>query len=644
MKKLLILLIIIVLLFNLNTSFSAQESDIRVCVNCYYLNLNKGTGDPFFKDNTIMLPLRVVAEAMGAEVMWLQSSYEAVLSMDNMVIRVPIDKNSLKINDEIIESTSKVLIKGDKTYVSKGNILESLGYSVYWDEKLNTVFINRITDKNLGLNLSHNHYWSTQWMFVDFMKQSWTWMAQDLNEMQWDISEVEIPMNNNGYPKEVPFIYNNIEYKVHTLMFYDNFYNEFTYPGGTYHLYFEGDGEVRLDGDAGTKIFTEANVYHEVEIDNPTREGINLIINKSNKHNPIRNIQFIMPGFKEDYSINPYHPKFLEFIQPVSTLRFMKPLYIEEFETVSWENRTTPEYYTQSDMSNGGLSYEYIIDLSNRTGKNPWINLPYGVDDEYVENLAVFFKENLRDDLKVYIEYANEPFNSMYDVYEYSVEKGLDEGITAENNHLVGAKYSTKRALEIFDIIDDILSKDRFVSLISCEFFNVDQGKACLEVLNNKELNPNEVRIDAVSIAPYFGGEIANDIGDRITKDLSLDNIFSLLEEELDTIIYKNLQEYKALADKYEVDLIAYEAGEHFVSLFYPEDELLIDLMKTINYDDRMEDMYSKLQEMWTEVGGGLICYFETVEAPHNYGDFGIIRHLLENWESSPKYRAIFHP
>lgn len=52
--------------------------------------------------------------------------------------------------------------------------------------------------------------------------------------------------------------------------------------------------------------------------------------------------------------------------------------------------------------------------------------------------------------------------------------------------------------------------------------------------------------------------------------------------------------------------------------------------------------MYHKLQDMWSKNNGGLICYFESVEAPHNYGDFGIIRHLNEEWNNSPKYRAIF--
>lgn len=549
------------------------------------------------------------------------------------------DDNPLKNLD--INSVIAIL-EGDKNNTSLNKVFETLGYDMYWDSDFKTIFINKETDTNLGLNLSHNHYWSTQWMFVDFMKQSWTWMPQDLDEENWEINGINIPVDRNGYPTEVPFAYEDKQYKVHTLMFFDNGFGELKYPSGVYHLFFEGDGEIILDDSINRLHFNESNIYHEVNIVNPTKQGINLIINKSNKDNPIRNIKFIMPGFKDTHEINPYHPKFLEFIEPVGTLRFMKPLYVEEYETVDWDDRTTKDHFTQSDMSKGGLSYDYIIDLCNRTGKNPWINLPHGADDNYVRELAIFLKDNLRDDLQVYIEYSNEPFNSMYAVYEYTIEQGLTEGIKAKSNHLIGAKYAAKRSIEVFDIIDDILHEDRFVSLLSCEFFNIDQGKATLETIYDSKYNPNHVIIDAVTVAPYFGGEIANDIGDRITKDLSLDNIFFLLEQELDTLIYDQLLDYKALANEYEVDLIAYEAGQHFVSLFYPEDDLLIKLMKEVNYDDRMEFMYHKLQNMWSEVNGGLICYFESVEAPHNYGDFGIIRHLNEEWEDSPKYRAIF--
>jgi len=51
---------------------------------------------------------------------------------------------------------------------------------------------------------------------------------------------------------------------------------------------------------------------------------------------------------------------------------------------------------------------EHIVDLCNRLGASPWINVHHLADDAYVRQMATFLKLNLRPDLRIYVEHSNE--------------------------------------------------------------------------------------------------------------------------------------------------------------------------------------------------------------------------------------------
>ena len=515
------------------------------------------------------------------------------------------------------------------------------GLDAYYSQKLDAFYVTHPNVNNLGMNLSHNHYWSTQWMFTDFMKQSWTWYVQDTDMQKWDINSVDIPLGEYGYPLEIPYISNGKSYQVHTLMFFDNNYNDLTYPTGVYHLRFEGQGEILLDFGDHVLTFDEANKQHPVSIQETSDFGVNLIIKRSSKDNPIRNISFVMPGYSETYMDNPYHPKLLKFIEPMGTLRFMKALYTEENGNISWQNRTKPNHYTQNDMELGGLAYEYIIDLCNRTGKDPWITLPHAADDTYIKELSILFESELRNDLTLYVEYSNEPFNFLYPIYDYAIAMGQKEGIKAESNHLIGSLYAVKRSVEIFEIMEENMDEVTFKSVLSLEYVNPEQGKAIVDGLKTRQINPNAYKVDCLAIAPYFGGEVANDIGDRITKDLSPERQFEKIEDEFIKLHEELIPYYQELATANDFELVTYEAGSHFVSLFYPEDELLVKIMKEVNSHENMYHAYMRFMKLWDKEVGGLVTYFVSIEAPNKYGDFGVIHHLNQEWSDSPKYRAL---
>jgi hypothetical protein len=50
-----------------------------------------------------------------------------------------------------------------------------------------------------------------------------------------------------------------------------------------------------------------------------------------------------------------------------------------------------------------GGAWEYVIELCNLTGMDPWINVPVSADTEYVTELAKLFRDNLGSSLHFYV-------------------------------------------------------------------------------------------------------------------------------------------------------------------------------------------------------------------------------------------------
>ncbi len=59
-----------------------------------------------------------------------------------------------------------------------------------------------------------------------------------------------------------------------------------------------------------------------------------------------------------------------------------------------------------------GIAWEWVIDLSNRTGKPLWVNVPHRANNDYVDNLATLLRDNITNNRTIYVEYTNEVWNS----------------------------------------------------------------------------------------------------------------------------------------------------------------------------------------------------------------------------------------
>jgi hypothetical protein len=109
---------------------------------------------------------------------------------------------------------------------------------------------------------------------------------------------------------------------------------------------------------------------------------------------------------------NPWNPQFLQEMAHYDTIRTMDFINANSNTETTWATRIAPTISPTDGTNdpNGILAWEWIIDLANRSGTNPWLNIPVMADANYLSTLATLVIKNLqaRSGLTLYVEWGNE--------------------------------------------------------------------------------------------------------------------------------------------------------------------------------------------------------------------------------------------
>lgn len=134
--------------FNIYTSrlgaIGVRVSDtfvrITVSVNSALINVN-GAGVlmdavPYIADGRVMVPVRFVAEALGAEVLWLEKEQSVLIKLDGRTL-------SLRIGEVFDGMDVPAVIVEGRTMVPLRFVSEQLGCNVIWNDAMKTAVIYR---------------------------------------------------------------------------------------------------------------------------------------------------------------------------------------------------------------------------------------------------------------------------------------------------------------------------------------------------------------------------------------------------------------------------------------------------------------------------------------------------------------------
>lgn len=488
-------------------------------------------------------------------------------------------------------------------------------------------------NRPVGINLTGIQDWSEEYVFVDVFKQSRNWIAhENRSGAPWS-SGVAIPLRSDGYPIEIPYD-NGVDpvQSIRTLMYFgENLWGH--YPGGNYRLIASGSGQIRLWGAASGTF--QCPVDTIVFVDS-TRGGIGLEIDTSLINDPVRDIHVVMTGFHNTFESQLFHPELIKFVEDFQVIRFMDWMKTNDSPVRTWADRNHTDHFTQT--TNNGVAYEYILELCNRTYSNPWICIPHQADSMYIVNMARILRDSLDPCLKIYVEYSNEVWNSIFAQNQYAAVQGDSLGYGGQPWDRAW-KYTAKRSADVFQIFEnEFTNHDRFIKVVPSQAANSWVTNYILDRFSEPLYNPTGVTADAVAIAPYFDGGIANRIGAAgLMASVTVNELVDSLELALPQA-YGWMDATKTVADNHGLDLLAYEGGQHLVAYFpYYNDTAFVRKLLDVNRHPRMQSMYCEYFEHWYDTTqADMFCAFSSHGAYSKYGAWG----MKESYEDTlaPKY------
>lgn len=96
---------------------------------------------PIARNNRTMLPIRFIAEALGARVDWDAANQKVTIVRDTLVIEIFLGSDVAYVNGQPVQLDSPAFAENNRTYLPLRFVAENLGAVVDWDASTQTVTI-----------------------------------------------------------------------------------------------------------------------------------------------------------------------------------------------------------------------------------------------------------------------------------------------------------------------------------------------------------------------------------------------------------------------------------------------------------------------------------------------------------------------
>lgn len=94
---------------------------------------------PFLENGTTMVPMRAIAEKIGAEVLWSHSSKVATVKRGDDILEIPAGGTIAKRNEKEIPLDMPAKVVNGRVFVPLRFVGEQLGLNVVWDKDTQTI-------------------------------------------------------------------------------------------------------------------------------------------------------------------------------------------------------------------------------------------------------------------------------------------------------------------------------------------------------------------------------------------------------------------------------------------------------------------------------------------------------------------------
>ena len=411
-------------------------------------------------------------------------------------------------------------------------------------------------------------------------------------------------------------------------------------PGGRYIVLYEGEGKMQYGGDAKLVESQPGRDIIELFAGSDNKFDATLRIRESNPANYVRNIRILPPDgicannpykrvpnarscpgnyqpFVQNYAELIFNPDYLDYMKDFKAIRFMNMSGINNNPQSSWNQRQKMTDATWGgNQTSRGAPIEIQIALANRLNADPWFTIHHAADDDYVTRFAQLVKQQLRPNLRPHIEYSNETWNFIFLQGNHVRDMGMARRLDTNKNR-AGYRYYSERSVEIFKIWERVFGgPQRLVRILSGWTINKEVAEI---VMGHKDAYKHA---DVFAIGPYFFGDHQSI---RLVRNLN--ETFQLLTDDqyrysINNVL-KFVREQKAIADKYGLQLAAYEGGQGLVDFKTTHDmEMPNPLLYQANRHPNMGRYYTQFLEGWRRENATLFMHYSSPRTYRRYGSW----------------------
>jgi hypothetical protein len=521
----------------------------------------------------------------------------------------------------------------------------------------------------LGSNLAGISDWTSQMPFTDLFKMSRGWITQCnywtnnpdpgcTGGGAWDTNETALlDLDAQGWVKSLP---NPQDSPIYTrVSSYWAMYPEF--KGGRYIVLYEGEGTLTYSFKA-QKIDAESKPGRDVIVLSPGADGTSLLMtltatDPKKTGNYLRNIRIIPEAYESSYTQQIFTPTFLDRTRPYQVLRFMDWMSTNNNEEEKWANRPLPTRASYFQWGHQiGMPIETMVELANELNTSPWFNIPHKADDDYIKQFATLARDTLSPHNKIYVELSNEVWNGIFTQANYALQQGhLTWPNATADDHTLRLNWYGKRTAEMCQIWKQTFGNEanRIVCVMGGQAAWSYPAQQALDCPLWKENPCYEHGIDALAIAPYFGGHLASaELGawladadgglGRVFQELNIGNVLSTSPDVgAISAVTGWIDTHAQIAQQRGLQLVSYEGGQHMADIWGTLNNGVINLLSQANRDPRMGDVYWDYLNAWQIHGGGLFMHFMDTATSSRYGAWGALEHIGQT--SSPKYDTLLN-
>lgn len=294
----------------------------------------------------------------------------------------------------------------------------------------------------------------------------------------------------------------------------------------------------------------------------------------------------------------PFARALVDDLRPFRVVRFMNWMRANGDPPTRWAAR--PSLQSRSQAEAKGVALEHLVDLATRLRADPWFTVPLADDDDYYRSFALYVRDHLPRDRRIYVEVSNEVWNAAF-------------AQSREATRLGQVRYPSASAIEAADYF--YADRVRAVMAIWDDVFGGEARQRLVRVLASQAVYAQRAEnalahddtwrfVDALAIAPYFGEGVQ---AIEATGAARLRALAARGADYVDRAITA-AHENKRVAARYRLPLIAYEAGPDFVG----HNPVARADAEAWRQSPELIGLYRSYLDRWRREIGGLIVLFDS--------------------------------